>query len=40
MIFAARGVILGIGGENEKHIEREAERVALNLNIAFLHDVE
>src|SRR6266849_446900 len=38
--FSARGVILGIGGENEEHVEREAEGVALNLDVAFLHDVE
>src|SRR5216684_6090478 len=38
--FSARGVILGIGGENEEHVERKAEGVALNLDVAFLHDVE
>src|SRR5712692_7451865 len=38
--FSARGVILGIGGEDEEHVEREAQGIALNLNIAFLHDVE
>src|SRR3989454_7067993 len=38
--FSARGVILGIGGENEENIEREAQGIALNLNVAFLHDVE
>src|SRR6266849_347119 len=38
--LAARGVILGIGGENEEHVERETEWVALNLNVTFLHDVE
>jgi len=40
MIFSARGVILGIGSENEEHVEREAQWIALNLNVAFLHDVE
>src|ERR1700687_3238249 len=38
--FSARGVILGIGGENEENIEREAQGITLNLNVAFLHDVE
>ena len=38
--FSARGVILRIGAEYERDIEREAHRVALNLHIAFLHDVE
>ena len=38
--FSARGVIFGIGSENDKDVERQANRVALNLNVAFLHDVE
>ncbi len=38
--FSARGVILGVRGENEQHVEREAQGIALNLNVAFLHDVE
>src|SRR5580704_18572311 len=38
--FAACGVVLGICGEHEQDIERQAQRVALNLNVAFLHDVE
>src|ERR1700687_18953 len=38
--FSARGVILGIGGENEEHVEREAQGIALNLDVALLHDVE
>src|SRR6267142_178625 len=38
--FAAGGVVLGIGGEDEEHVERKAERIALNLDVAFLHDVE
>src|SRR5256886_8591630 len=38
--FAARGVILRIRRENDEHVEREAQRIALNLNVAFLHDVE
>ena len=38
--LAARRVVLGIGGEDDGDIEREAHRVALNLHVAFLHDVE
>ncbi len=38
--FAAGGVVLGIGGEDEEDVERKAERIALNLDVAFLHDVE
>ena len=38
--FAARGVVLGICGEDEQDVERKAQRVALNLNVALLHDVE
>ena len=38
--FAASGVILGIGGEDQQDIERKAQRVTFNLNVAFLHDVE
>src|SRR5207247_925960 len=38
--FSAGGVILGIGGEDEEHVEGKAEGIALNLNVAFLHDVE
>src|SRR6266851_2439167 len=38
--FSARGVIFWIGGEDEEHVEREAQGIALNLNVAFLHDVE
>src|SRR5712691_8657613 len=38
--FPARGVVLRIRGENEEDVEREAEWIALNLNVAFLHDVE
>jgi len=40
MIFPRAVVVLGIGGEDEEDVEREAERIALNLNVAFLHDVE
>ena len=38
--FAAGGVVLWIGAEHESDIEREANGVALNLHVAFLHDVE
>ena len=38
--LAARGVILRVGAEDEGDIEREAHGIALNLHIAFLHDVE
>ena len=38
--LAARRVVFGIGREDEQQIERQADRVALNLDVAFLHDVE
>ena len=38
--LAARGVILGVRGEDQHHVQRQAYRIALNLNVAFLHDVE
>ena len=38
--LAARGVVFRIGGEDEQQVERQADRVALNLHVAFLHDVE
>ena len=38
--LAACGVVLRIRGEHEKHVEREPQRVALNLNVPLLHDVE
>ena len=38
--LAARGVVLGVGGEDDGDVEREADGVALNLHVAFLHDVE
>ena len=38
--FAAGGVVLGIGAENQGDVERQAHGVALNLHVAFLHDVE
>src|SRR5437879_1709863 len=38
--FSTGGVILGIGGKDNQHVERQPQRIALNLNVAFLHDVE
>ena len=38
--FAAGGVVLGIGGEDDGDVEGESDGVALNLDVAFLHDVE
>src|ERR1035437_4366193 len=38
--LAAGGVVFGVGGEDEEQVEREADGVALNLDVAFLHDVE
>jgi hypothetical protein len=38
--LAARGVVLGVGREAEEHVERQADGVALNLDVALLHDVE
>ena len=38
--LSARRVVLRIRGEDQQHVERQANRVALNLDVAFLHDVE
>ncbi len=38
--LAAGGVVLGIGGEDDGDVERQADGVALNLDVALLHDVE
>src|ERR1700676_136754 len=38
--FSARGVVVWIRGENQQNVERQTQRVTLNLNVAFLHDVE
>ncbi len=38
--FAARGVIFRIGREHQHDVERQADRVAFDLHVAFLHDVE
>jgi hypothetical protein len=38
--FTARRIIFRVGGKYQQHIERQAQRIALNLNVALLHDVE
>ena len=38
--FAARRVVLGIRAEYDRDIQRQADRISLNLHVAFLHDVE
>ena len=38
--FSARSVIFRIRREHQHHIERQPHRIALNLHVAFLHDVE
>src|SRR6185437_8479758 len=38
--LATSGVILGVGTEDDSNVERQTDWVALNLHIAFLHDVE
>ena len=38
--LAARGVVFGVGREDEHHVEGQADGVALNLHVALLHDVE
>ncbi len=38
--LAARGVVLRIGAEDQGHVQRQANREAFDLHIAFLHDVE
>ena len=38
--LASRRVVFRIGGEDKRHVERKTDRVALNLNVALLHDVE
>jgi hypothetical protein len=38
--LAARGVVLGIGREAEHHVEQQPDRIALQLHVPFLHDVE
>ena len=36
----ARGIVFRISAEHQGHIQWQADRIALNLNVAFLHDVE
>ena len=38
--LAARRVVLGVGAEYQRNIQRQANRKAFDLHIAFLHDVE
>ena len=38
--LAAGRVILGIGGEDQQHVEREPDGITLNLDVALLHDVK
>ena len=38
--FAASGVVLGVGGEDDGDVELQANGVAFDLHVAFLHDVE
>ena len=38
--LAARGVVLGVGAEHHQDVERQAHRVALDLDVPFLQDVE
>src|SRR5271165_5946447 len=38
--LAAGGVVLGVGAEHKHDIERKSNRVALNLYVSLLHDVE
>ena len=38
--LAARRVVLGVGGECDQDVQRQPHRVALNLHVAFLQDVE
>jgi len=38
--FAARRIVLRIGGEDQHHIQRQTDRIPFNLDVAFLHDIE
>jgi hypothetical protein len=38
--LAARRVVLGVGGERHQDVERQPHRVAFDLDVAFLKDVE
>ena len=37
---AAVGVVLGVGGGDDEHVEVEAQHVAADLDVALLHDVQ
>ena len=36
----AVGVVLGVGAGDHQHVQRQPQRVAADLDVAFLHDVE
>ena len=38
--LAASRVVFGIRSKDQQQIERQSDRIALNLHVAFLHDVE
>src|ERR1700733_11900343 len=38
--LSARGIVLRVRREYDKHVERQSQRVAFNLDVAFLHDIE
>ena len=38
--LAARGVVFRVRGEHQQQVQRQPHRIALNLNVALLHDVE
>ena len=38
--LAARGVVLGVRAEDQQHVEPQPDRVALDLDVPFLQDVE
>ena len=38
--LAARGVVLGIRREHQCDVEIEADGIAFDLNVPFLHDIE
>ncbi len=38
--FSARRVVFRVGAENQREVERQTNRISLNLHVTFLHDVE
>ena len=38
--LSARRVVFRVGGKDQHHIQRQPDRITLNLHVAFLHDVE